>query len=310
MKGIFPFLRRRADRHRSASRALGHSAALALLLLPWMTMACTHSSAGSPPVQATEGESTTAPRLQGQVTVFAAASLTDAFTEIGAMLEKAYPGVKVVFNFAGSPTLRAQLEQGARVDVFASADEPNMDAVGRQGLLAGRPRLFASNRLVVIVPARSHAAIAQLQDLARPGLKLVLARSDVPVGNYARQALARMSQDPAFGPAFAERVLANVVSEEPNVRQVVAKVQLGEADAGIVYATDVTPQVREAVQIIAIPDQFNVIARYPIAVVKNAPNAAGAQAFVDYVLSPPGQAILAKYGFIPPTAAAFAGSSP
>jgi|DewCreStandDraft_5_1066085.scaffolds.fasta_scaffold00469_13 molybdate transport system substrate-binding protein len=281
---------------------LGYLAIPAVALAP--VTACVRSSTGPAPAQATEAGSAAAARLQGQVTVFAAASLTDVFTEIGTALERANPGTKIVFNFAGSPALRTQLEQGARADVFASADEPTMDAVDRQGLLAGPPRLFALNRLVVIVPAQNPGAIERLQDLARPGLKLVLARSDVPVGAYARQALARMSQDPAFGTTFAERVLANVVSEEPNVRQVVTKVQLGEADAGIVYATDASAGVREAVRSIPLPDQFNVIARYPIAVVKNAPNEPGARAFVDYVLSPAGQAILAKHGFLPPTSAA------
>jgi molybdate transport system substrate-binding protein len=138
----------------------------------------------------------------------------------------------------------------------------------------------------------------RLQDLAKPGVKLVLTNKEVPVGNYSRQALAKMSQDAAFGSDFATRVLANLVSEETNVKQVVAKVQLGEADAGIVYSSDVTPAVRGAVKVLAIPEPFNVIAQYPIAVVRDAPNAAGARAFIDYVLSPAGQAILTKHGFL------------
>lgn len=282
-------------------RILGRLAVAAVALV--LMIACVHSSTGRAPAQTTETGSAATPQLQGQLTVFAAASLTDAFTELGTALERANPGTRIVFNFAGSPTLRTQLEQGARADVFASADEPTMEAIYRQGLLAGSPRLFALNRLVVITPAQHPRALEGLQDLARPGLKLVLARSDVPAGNYARQALARMSQNPAFGGAFAERVLANVVSEEPNVRQIVTKVQLGEADAGMVYATDVSAGVREVVRSILIPEEFNVIARYPIAVVKNAPNETGARAFVDYVLSPAGQAILAKHAFTPTAAA-------
>jgi molybdate transport system substrate-binding protein len=154
------------------------------------------------------------------------------------------------------------------------------------------------NQLVAIVPAAAPAQVMRLQDLAKPGVKLVLTNKEVPVGNYARQALAKMSQDAAFGSEFATRVLANLVSEETNVRQVVAKVQLGEAHAGIVYASDVTPAVRGAVQVLAIPAPFNVIASYPIAVVREAPNAAGARAFIDYVLSPAGQAILTQHGFL------------
>jgi molybdate transport system substrate-binding protein len=238
------------------------------------------------------------PRIQGQLTVFTAASLTEAFKEMGANIEQANPGTKVTFNFAGSPTLRTQLAQGARADVFASADEPNMQGAQKEGTIAGEPRLFVRNQLVAIVPAANPAQVMRLHDLAKPGLKLVLTNKEVPVGNYSRQALTKMSQDAAFGSEFATRVLATLVSEETNVKQVVAKVQLGEADAGIVYSSDVTPAGRGAVQMLAIPEPFNVIARYPIAVVRDAPNAAGARAFIDYVLSPAGQAILTKHGFL------------
>ena len=238
------------------------------------------------------------PRIQGELTVFTAASLTDAFKEMGAHLERANPGTKIIFNFAGSPTLRTQLAQGARADVFASADEPNMQGAQKEGTIASEPRTFVRNQLVAIVPAANPAQVMRLQDLARSGVKLVLTHKEVPVGNYSRQALARMSQDAAFGPEFATRVLANLVSEETNVKQVVAKVQLGEAHAGMVYSSDVTSAVRGAVQVLAIPEPFNVIARYPIAVVREAPNAAGAQVFIDYVLSPAGQAILTKHGFL------------
>jgi molybdate transport system substrate-binding protein len=238
------------------------------------------------------------PRIQGQLTIFTAASLTDAFKEMGANIEQANPGTKVTFNFAGSPTLRTQLAQGARADVFASADEPNMQGAQKEGTIASEPRLFVRNQLVAIVPAANPAQVMRLQDLAKPGVKLVLTNKEVPVGNYSRQALTKMSQEASFGSEFATRVLANLVSEETNVKQVVAKVQLGEAHAGMVYASDVTPAVRGAVQVLAIPESFNVVAQYPIAVVRDAPNAAGARAFIDYVLSPAGQAILTKHGFL------------
>jgi molybdate transport system substrate-binding protein len=241
-----------------------------------------------------------APRIQGQLTVFTAASVTDAFKEMRANIEQANPGTKVQFNFAGSPTLRTQLAQGARADVFAAADEPNMRGAQQDGTIAGEPRMFARNILVVIVPAQGPAAITKLQDLAKPGVKLILAQKDVPVGNYARQSIAKMSQNPAFGHDFANRVLANLVSEETNVKQVVTKVQLGEADAGVVYRSDVTPAVRGALRVIEIPDPVNVIARYPIAVVKGSQNEAGARAFIEYVLSPAGQAILQRHGFMTP----------
>jgi molybdate transport system substrate-binding protein len=151
----------------------------------------------------------------------------------------------------------------------------------------------------VIVPAANPIGIMTLQDLAKPGIKLVLAQQDVPVGTYARQSLDKLSQDPAYGTHLSSRVLTNLASEEANVKAVVTKVQLGEADAGIVYSSDVTPDVRDAVEVIEIPDQVNVTADYPMAVVEDAANPSGAQAFIDYVLSPDGQEILKTHGFIP-----------
>ena len=235
----------------------------------------------------------------GNVTVFAAASLTAAFQEMAASMGNGKPGTHVAFNFGGSPTLRTQLAQGARADVFASADEPNMQGAEADGTIAGKSQIFAQNKLVVIVPAANPAGIHRLQDLARPGIKLVLAQAAVPVGNYARQAFAKLSKDAVFGAAFATQAARNVVSDEADVKGVVAKVQLGEADAGVVYQTDVTAAVRPKVTLLAIPDQFNVIANYPIASVKGAPNMGGGQAFIAYVLSPAGQKILADYGFGP-----------
>lgn len=239
------------------------------------------------------------PRVEGNLTIFAAASLTDAFNELKARIERATPGATITYQFAASSTLRQQLEQGAGADLFASADQPQMDAAKRGGAIAGDERVFAQNKLVIIVPADNPRGIAASQDLAKPGVKLVLTNSQVPIGAYAREALGKMAGDSAFDAGFAGRVLANLVSEEPNVRQVVAKVQLGEGDAGIVYSSDVTPAVRGQLRAIPIPDQFNVIARYPIAVVRGAANEAGARAFIDYLLSAEGQAILEQNGFIP-----------
>jgi len=247
---------------------------------------------------ATASSTPSAPAVQGQLTIFAAASLTAAFNQMKTNIEQANPGTKLTMNFAGSPTLRTQMAQGAPADVFASADQANMQGAQQDGSITGTPQNFAQNKLVMIVPLSGANEAARLQDLAKPGVKLVLAQQDVPVGNYARQAFQKMDQDPAYGSGFDTKVLANLVSQESDVKQVVAKVQLGEADAGICYSTDVTPDVRSKVRMIAIPDQFNVIAQYPIAVVKGAPNAAGAQQFVNYVLSPAGQQILKGQGFI------------
>ncbi len=232
------------------------------------------------------------------VTVFAAASLTEAFTVLGQVLEQRSPGVRMTFNFAGSQQLALQIEQGARADVFASADQRWMGYLQQRGLIAGTPREFVRNRLVVIIPRANPGKIAQLQDLARPGVKLVIETDAVPAGRYTREALAHLNQAPGFGPDYARRVLRNVVSEEDNVKAVVAKVQLGEADAGAVYRSDVTAVVSTKVAVIDIPDPYNVIASYPIAVVKGV-GATGGQQFVALVLSELGQQILQGYNFIP-----------
>lgn len=235
--------------------------------------------------------------------VFAAASLSDAFKEIGRRLERGQPGLKVLFNFAGSQQLATQIEQGAVADVFASADDHWMSHVRDRGLLDGEPTVFARNRLVAIVPQTNPARIQRLQDLARGGVKLVLGADAVPVGRYSRMALQNLSRDPAFGGDFAARTLRNVVSEEENVKSVVGKVQLGEADAGIVYRSDVTPAVRRFIRVIELPEASNILASYPIATLKDAKEPDAGRAFVTLVLSPEGQRILERSGLVPAASA-------
>lgn len=232
------------------------------------------------------------------VTVFAAASLTDAFTELGRRLERRAAGVSVRFNFAGSQQLVAQLEQGAAAEVLASADQQWMRAATDRGLVAGGAAVFARNRLVVIVPASNPGRISRLEDLARPGLKLVLAGAAVPAGRLSREVLDRLGAAPGFPPAFAARALANLASEEENVRAVVAKVQLGEADAGMAYRSDVTAPVAARVRVLEIPGERNALAEYPIAILRAAADTAGARAFVSLVLSPEGQQVLEQHGFL------------
>ena len=236
--------------------------------------------------------------------VFAAASLVDAFQEIAHDFEVAHPGTRVQLNLAGSQQLAAQIEQGASADVFASADQRWMDYLKERSLLAGVPEVFAHNRLVVIVPRTNPARIARLQDLARPGVKLVLGAEAVPVGAYSREVIRRLAKSEGFVPAYATRVLANVVSEEENVKSVVGKVQLGEADAGLCYQSDVTPPVARFVRVLEIPDAANVVATYPIAVVANAPAGERARAFVSHVRSPEGQRALERHRLIPVAAEA------
>jgi molybdate transport system substrate-binding protein len=234
------------------------------------------------------------------LTVFAAASLTESFTEIGKQFEADNPGVKVTFNFAGSQQLRAQLAQGAKADVFASANTKEMTTaiISDSLVVSGTQRTFVTNRLIVILPKSNPGKITSLADLARPGLKLDFADSSVPVGQYTLDILTKMSQDATFGAMFKNKVAANVVSREDNVKSVVAKVQLGEADAGVVYATDITPNAAQDLTTLDVPDKFNVIATYPIAPLKNAPEPRLASQFVEWVLSSKGQQVLTQYGFI------------
>lgn len=240
-----------------------------------------------------------APVLRGDLLVFAAASLTDAFGELGRALQHTHPGLRITFTFAASSLLRTQIAQGARADVFASADERTMAALHRAGRLATAPVVFARNEPVVVVPSHRGVAIATLRDLARPGVKVVLPSPEVPIGAYARRILAQLSRDPTFGASFAERVLRNVVSQEPHVRAALARVALGEADATFVYRSDLSSAYGRQVRVLAIPRRANVIATFPIAVVQDAPHAPAARAFVAFVLSPPGQQILVRWGFLP-----------
>lgn len=163
--------------------------------------------------------------------------MTDAFTEIGNNFQSANPNVTVAFNFAGSQALRTQIEKGAPADVFASTNGKEMETLIANSFIAeNASQIFLSNKLVLILPADNPASINSIEDLAASGIKIVLAAEEVPVGNYARQALNLMNI--SFGEDFKDKVLANVVSSEDNVKQVVAQVQLGEADAGIVYTSD------------------------------------------------------------------------
>jgi molybdate transport system substrate-binding protein len=230
------------------------------------------------------------------LTVYAAASLTDALTEVGKAFEALHPGVTVSFNFGGSQNLRTQIEQGAPADVFASANLKEMDALVTGSFVdSNAPRIFLTNQLMVILPKNNPAEIASLRDLSKPGLKLVLAAEEVPAGRYAREVLENLNA--MFGADYSGQVLANVVSNEDNIRQAVTKVQLGEADASIVYVSDAVA-VQE-LQTLAIPADRNVIAEYPIAPLAESANLALANGFIDYVLSAEGQATLETWGFTP-----------
>jgi molybdate transport system substrate-binding protein len=230
--------------------------------------------------------------------VFAAASLTTAFKEIGRSFEASHPGVTVTFNFGGSNQLRAQIEKGATADVFASANKKEMDAaIAAKVVGAGSERVFVWNRLVVIMPKANPGKIESLKDLARPKLKLVLADKAVPVGRYALNMLDKMAASAEYGTAFKEQVLANVVSQEENVKAVVAKVRMGEGDAGIVYVSDTAGKDGEHLASLPVPDAYNEVAAYPIAPVAASVRKDLGREFVEAVLSPAGNAVLKAHGF-------------
>ncbi|HEX5626694.1 MAG TPA: molybdate ABC transporter substrate-binding protein [Actinomycetota bacterium] len=239
----------------------------------------------------TGGGETASAQEGGDLTVSAASSLTDAFTEIGKAFEKANPGATVAFNFGPSDGLAGQIDEGAPVDVFASASPTWMDSVQDDGPGVTRRVDFAQNRLAIIVPADNPAGIVNLDDLTEDHVQLVLAAEGVPAGDYAREMFreARIS----------EAALANVVSNEEDVRAVITKLIAGDADAGIGYVTDVTPAVSDRVTLIPIPDEVNVIATYPIAAVNGTQEVDLAKGFIDFVLGD-GQRTLAEYGFLPP----------
>jgi molybdate transport system substrate-binding protein len=215
------------------------------------------------------------------------------------MFEKSHPGTTVLFNFAGSQQLVLQLQQGAGGDVFALADSIWMQVAVDSGLTAGEHTLFARIRLVVIVPRSNPGRVDRLENLARRGTKVVLAADAVPVGRYSRQALRNLGDLPGFPIDYVRSVLSNVVSNEESVKGVVSKVQLGEADAGIVYRSDVTEPVARVVKVIPIPDSLNVLANYPIAVLRSSRQPELAREFLALVTSPDGQAVLQRYDFIP-----------
>ena len=229
---------------------------------------------------------TESPQIK-ELTVFAAASLTDGFTKAGIEFAKSAVRVRVTFNFGSSSTLATQITNGAPADVFASADDANVQKIVDAKLADGVPTAFATNRLEIAVAAGNPKRIGSLADLAQSGVVLVLAAPTVPAGKYALDALTKAG------------VNAEPVSQEVDVRAVLNKVSLGEADAGIVYVTDVK-SAGGRVTGVEIPEQQQVVARYPIAVVKNSKNVALGHRFVDYLVSSAGQSVLAEFGFSKP----------
>ncbi|MET0799743.1 MAG: molybdate ABC transporter substrate-binding protein [Actinomycetota bacterium] len=259
-----------------------------LITLTLTLGACSSDDGGG-----SDATSPTEPAEATELAVFAASSLTDAFTdEIGPAFESEHGGTTVVFNFAASDALARQIQSEGTADVFASASGTWMDAVAEDPGVSDRTD-FVQNRLVIITPPDNPADIASIEDLGSDGVQLVLAAEGVPVGDYSREAVANAG--------VAKEAEANVVSNEEDNASVVAKIAAGEGDAGIVYESDISAAAGNDVAAVEIPDEVNVIATYPIAVVQGAPSADLASEFVAYVTGPDGQATLERYGFVPIT---------
>jgi len=232
------------------------------------------------------------PNPKDEIVVFAASSLTNSFMELAAEFEASQPDVEVVLNFASSSQLATQLIEGAQADIFASANQIQMKNVVAAGLIDTSPVNFTANQLTMLVPADNPKQITGLNDLAKPGLTLILASPTTPVRVYSDQVIHNFA-----GKDFTAAVYANIASEEANVRQVVTKIALGEGDAGIVYASDLTPDIAGHVTSISIPPENNLIAEYPIGLLTASQNPHLAQAFINFCLSDRGQKILSKWGF-------------
>jgi molybdate transport system substrate-binding protein len=244
--------------------------------------------------------SATLPSLQGELTVFAAASLADGFEDLKSAFQQEHPGVSFVFNFAGSQQLAQQLAQGAKADLFASADLAQMEAAISTGSIDPEEvSAMIGNSLIVITPVDNPGQIVSPVDLAKPGLKLILADKAVPAGAYALEFLERASTQPDFGADFKEKVMDNVVSFEEDIRAVVDKIILGEADAGIVYLSDALKAGPTQVDFIQIPQEINPSVTYYITPIKDSNQAELARRFQEFILSEQGQSILSRRGFIP-----------
>lgn len=232
-----------------------------------------------------------------KITVYAAASLTEAFNALGPAFTKK-TGIAVSFSYGGSDTLATQIKNGAPADVFASANLAQMKVVN-DAYFVNTPKTFAKNRLVMVTPKASTMKLTGPRDLAKSGVKVILAAPTVPVGGYARATFTKM-QTMGFPGNFAAAIEKNVVSNELDVKAVLTKISLNEGDAGVVYATDVTPNVAPKLNVFTFPSDVAPDIEYPIATLKDSTDLKSAQAFMDYVLSSDGQAFLKARGFIAP----------
>lgn len=259
---------------------------------------CTNGLAGSPSGSAAVVDPSAVTTPAVELTVYAAASLREVLAAVEIAYEEAVPESTLTIATDASSTLRTQIEQGAPADVFLSADRQNPTALVEAGLADGQAVDFAGNALTIVVPADNPARVVGPFDLARPGLKIVAAGDEVPITSYASLAMARLGALPGYPTDFAARYAANVVSNEENVRAVLAKIELGEGDAAVVYRTDATASSK--VTLIELPPEAAVTATYAGVVIGASQQRAAAHAFLDWLAGPNGFAVLVGFGFLPP----------
>jgi molybdate transport system substrate-binding protein len=271
-----------------------------------MLAACSSGTPSSPASQTASASTAIQPSAVAspttaasvELTIYGAASLKAALEEATAAYGAAFPDTTLTISTDSSAALETQIEQGAPADVFLSADTANPKKLVDKGLADGDAVIFAGNELTVIVPADNPAGIESPADMARSGVKVIAAGDEVPITKYATELIGKLAVEAGYPPDFVAAYTANVVSKEDNVKAVVAKIELGEGDAGIVYVTDASAATN--VETVAVPDAANVRATYAGVVLKGSANAAAARAFLDWFAGPDGQAILGSFGFLPP----------
>jgi molybdate transport system substrate-binding protein len=256
----------------------------------------TSTAASAAPGTASSAATSAAPAA---LTIYGAASLKGVLDKVKAAFETANVGTALTISTDSSATLETQIEQGAPADVFLSADTSNPKKLVDKGLADGAAVTFAGNKLTIIVPTANPAGIKTPADLAKTGIKVIAAGDEVPITKYATQLVANLAKESGYPADFAAKYTANIASKEDNVKAVVAKIELGEGDAGIVYVTDAKASIKVAA--VDVPDTANVAATYSGVVVKASKNAAAAQAFLTWFAGPDGQAILSTFGFLPPS---------
>jgi molybdate transport system substrate-binding protein len=262
-----------------------------------LSVALAACSAGTASPSPAASPATATPVTSTDLTIFGASSLKGVLEKARTAYEAAVPGMKLTISTDSSATLETQIEQGAPADVFLSADSKNPQKLVDGGFASGGLVPFAGNRLTIIVPADNPAGLKTPADLAKAGVKVIAAGDDVPITKYANQLVANLAKEAGYPADFAAAYAANIVSREDNVRALMAKIELGEGDAGIAYVTDAKASTRVAT--IDVPQAANVPATYAGVVVKDSANAPAAAAFLDWLAGPDGQAILAGFGFLP-----------